>query len=239
MLNVKMQTMDKFLENPVFGLFLTLAIGWLGVKIRDKSGKNWVNPMLLSVFMVVIVLLVFDIPYESYKKGGDLIHMFLGPITVVLAVPLYTNWSYLKKYSKSIIVGILIGSFSALISVVLLSKLFGLDEFLMNSILGRSVTTPIALAIADMLKANQSIVVIAVSITGVFSILIVPFIYKVLKITHPIAKGIALGTAAHAIGTGKAMEYGKVEGAMSALSIGIAGVFTIVWILIFQLIGII
>ena len=234
-----MQTMDKFLENPVFGLFLTLAIGWLGVKIRDKSGKNWVNPMLLSVFMVVIVLLIFDIPYESYKKGGDLIHMFLGPITVVLAVPLYTNWSYLKKYSKSIIIGILSGSFTALISVVLLSKLFGLDEFLMNSILGRSVTTPIALAIADMLKANQSIVVIAVSITGVFSILIVPFIYKALKITHPIAKGVALGTAAHAIGTGKAMEYGKIEGAMSALSIGIAGVFTIIWILIFQVVGII
>ena len=231
--------MDKFLENPVFGLFLTLSIGWLGVKIRDKSGKNWVNPMLLSVFMVVVVLLIFDIPYESYKKGGDLIHMFLGPITVVLAVPLYTNWSYLKKYSKAILTGVLLGSFSALISVVLLSKLFGLDDFLMNSILGRSVTTPIALAIADMLKANQSIVVIAVSITGVFSILIVPFIYKTLKITHPIAKGVALGTAAHAIGTGKAMEYGKIEGAMSALSIGIAGVFTIIWILIFQMVGII
>ena len=230
--------MDKFFENPVFGLFLTLAIGWLGVKIRDKSGKNWVNPMLLSVFMVVVVLLVFNIPYESYKKGGDLIHMFLGPITVVLAVPLYTNWSYLKKYSKSIIVGILIGSFSALISVVLLSKLFGLDEFLMKSIMGRSVTTPIALAVAEMLKANQAIVIIAVSITGVFSILIVPFMYKILNIYHPIAKGVALGTAAHAIGTGRAMEYGKVEGAMSALSIGIAGVFTIIWILVFQVVDI-
>lgn len=229
--------MDKFLENPVFGLFLTLAIGWIGVKIRDKSGKNWVNPMLLSVLMVVVVLITLDIPYESYKKGGDLIHMFLGPITVVLAVPLYSNWNYLKKYSKSILAGILIGSFSALTSVILLSKLFGLDDFLMKSILGRSVTTPIALAVADMLQANQSIVIIAVSITGVFSILIVPFIYKLLKIKHPIAKGVALGTAAHAIGTGKAMEYGAIEGAMSALSIGIAGVFTIIWILIFQLIG--
>jgi len=224
--------MDKFLENPVFGLFLTLSIGWLGVKIRDKSGKNWLNPMLISVFMVVIVLLVLDIPYASYKKGGDLIHMFLGPITVVLAVPLYSNWSYLKKYSKAIITGILIGSFSAVLSVVLLSKLFGLDEYLMNSIIGRSVTTPIAIAIAEMLKANQSIVVIAVSITGVFSILVSSFLYKILKITHPIAKGVALGTAAHAIGTGKAMEYGKIEGAMSALSIGIAGIFTIFWILL-------
>lgn len=231
--------MDEIFENPIFGLFLTLAIGWLGVKIRDKSGKNWVNPMLLSVLMIVVVLLTLDIPYESYKKGGDLIHMFLGPITVVLAVPLYTNWDYLKKYSKSILVGILLGSFTALTSVILLSKLFGLDEFLMKSIMGRSVTTPIALAIADMLKANQSIVIIAVSITGVFSILIVSFVYKLLRITHPIAKGVALGTAAHAIGTGKAMEYGPLEGAMSALSIGIAGVFTIVWILIFQLVGVI
>ena len=230
--------MDKFLENPVFGLFLTLAIGWLGVKIRDKSGKNWVNPMLLSVFMVVIVLLVFDIPYDSYKNGGDLVHMFLGPITVVLAVPLYINRSYLKKYSKAIVIGILIGSFSALISVILLSKLFGLDEFLMKSIAGRSVTTPIALAVAEMLKANQSIVVIAVSITGVFTVLIVPTVYKVLKITHPIAKGVALGTTAHAIGTGKAMEYGPLEGAMGALSIGVAGLMTIVWILIFQAVGI-
>jgi|LGOV01.1.fsa_nt_gb putative effector of murein hydrolase len=231
--------MDEFLDNPVFGLFLTLSIGWLGVKIRDKSGKNWVNPMLLSVLMVVIVLLVFDIPYSSYKKGGDLIHMFLGPITVVLAVPLYNNWSYLKKYSKAIIIGILIGSFTALLSIILLSSLFGLDEFLMNSIMGRSVTTPIALAVAEMLEANQSIVVIAVSITGVFSILISSFLFKTLKINHPIAKGVALGTAAHAIGTGKAMEYGKVEGAMSALSIGIAGIFTIIWILIFQMFGVI
>lgn len=234
-----MQKMDNIFENPVFGLFLTLAIGWLGVVIRDKSGKNWLNPMLLSVLMVVIVLLVLDIPYESYKKGGDLIHMFLGPITVVLAVPLYSNWDYLKKYSKSILAGIFIGSFSALISVILLSKLFGLDELLMKSIMGRSVTTPIALAIADMLKANQSVVIIAVSITGVFSILIVPFVYKLLKITHPIAKGVALGTAAHAIGTGKAMELGALEGAMSALSIGIAGVFTIVWIIIFQFLGVV
>lgn len=230
--------MDKFFENPVFGLFLTLAIGWIGVKIRDKSGKNWVNPMLLSVLMVVVVLLVLDIPYDSYKKGGDLIHMFLGPITVVLAVPLYNNWDYLKKYSKSIITGILLGSLSAVISVIILSNLFGLNDFLMKSILGRSVTTPIALAITEMLEANQSIVIIAVSITGIFSILIVPLVYKVLKITHPIAKGVALGTTAHAIGTGKAMEYGTLEGAMSALSIGIAGVFTIFWILIFQVVGI-
>ncbi|MEN8139034.1 MAG: LrgB family protein [Bacteroidota bacterium] len=224
--------MNEITLNPVFGLLLTLLAGWLGVKIRDKAGKLWLNPMLISVVIVVVFLKMTDIPYESYKAGGDLIHMFLGPITVLLAVPLYQNRRYLKKYSKAIMSGIVVGSISALVSVIVFSKIFGLDEYIMRSILGRSVTTPIGIAISDMLGASNSIVILSISITGIFSILIIPFIYKLFRISHPIARGVALGTAAHAIGTAKAMEYGKLEGAMSALSIGLAGIFTVVWVVV-------
>jgi len=207
--------------------------------LKRKSGKSWLSPLLIAVVLIIVVLLLFDIPYESYKKGGDLVHMYLGPITVVLAVPLYSNWHYLKKYLKSIIFGIGLGSLSALISVFCLSKLFGLDELLTRSLLGRSITTPIALAVGDMIDANQSILIISVVITGILSTVIGPMVFKILKINHPVARGIALGTGGHAIGTSRAMEYGSVEGSMGALSIGVAGVMTIIWILVFQFFGII
>lgn len=229
--------MNELLSNPVFGLLLTLAAGWLGVKIRNISGKLWLNPMLLSVVMIIVFLKVTGIDYQTYKIGGDIIHMFLGPVTVLLAVPLYQNRSFLRKYFKAIMIGVIAGSFSALLTVILFSRIFGIDIYISNSIMGRSVTTPIGIAISEMLEANQSIVILAITVTGIFSIISVEYIYKLIGITHPVAKGVGLGTAAHAIGTAKAMEIGEVEGAMSALSIGLAGITTVIWVLLFIIFG--
>lgn len=229
--------MDSFTLNPLFGIVITLISGWIGLKLRNITGKNWVNPLIVSVVIVILFLYFSEIPYSNYKVGGDFIHMFLGPITVVLAVPLYTNWSLLKKYSKAILSGVLVGSLSSFSSVIILSKLFGLDILLMKSTVGRSVTTPISLAINETLGGNESIAIIAVTITGVFTMITIPVFFKVLKITHPIAKGVTLGTAAHALGTSKALEYGHVEGAMAALSIGLAGVATVFWMVLFVMFG--
>lgn len=227
--------MDVLLNNIIFGIILTFSISYFTKRLRRKIRSTIYNPMIFATLIIIGILLIFDIPYEYYNKGGKVINFFLGPITVLLAVPLYNNWNYLRNHSRAIILGVIIGSLTALSSVYLLSILFGLDQIVMKSILGRSVTTPIGIALTEMLNANPSIVVISIMISGVTTVLISDLLIKVFRIKHPVSKGIALGTTSHAIGTAKAMEYGSVEGAMSALSIGLAGVFTIIIVALIQL----
>lgn len=216
-------------------ILLTVLSSFLGKKIRAWSKQVWLHPLIVATTLLIVFLLFFDIPYERYNIGGEIISYVLGPITVVLSVPLYQNRSFLKKYYKAILFGIFIGSIIALLSIYLISFSLDLDSYLMKSLFGKSVTTPIGIVIAEMLKVNPSITVLSIIFTGVFTISISTLLFKIFKIEHPVAKGVALGTAAHAIGTAKAMEKNKIEGAMSALSIGLTGLFTVFWILLFTL----
>ncbi len=193
--------------------------------------------MLFSIVLIITVLVTFNIPYESYEVGGDLILKMLGPITVVLAVPLYQHHDKLKKHAFAILFGVIFGSLSALVSVYLFSLVLGLDMTLIKSLLPRSVTTPIGIASSEMIDGLVGLTVLSIVITGTFGAIIAEWVFKIFKIDEPIAKGVSLGTSAHAIGTGRAFEYGTLEGAMSGLSIAIAGVSTILWLLLFQFLG--
>lgn len=208
-------------------------MAYITMKLREKINKSWFNYMLVSMVSIIAVLLLFDIPYENYAQGGDVILKLLGPITVVLAVPLYQHHKELKRYYLPIIIGVLSGSLASLISVYLFAKLIGLDVVLMHSLLVKSVTTPIAISASHMVEGIVGLSVVSVVITGLFGALIASRLFKILKITNPIAKGIALGVSAHAIGTARAFELGKVEGSMSALSIALGGVSTIFWLYLF------
>lgn len=223
----------------LFGLALTLFAGILGLYLKSKLAWNLFNPMLFSILLIIAVLVMFDLPYESYALGGDLILKMLGPITVVLAVPLYQHHDKLKRHAFAILFGVVLGALSALVSVYLFSLAAGLDTTLMRSLLPRSVTTPIGIASSEMIDGLVGLTVLSIVITGTFGAIIADWVFKRFKIDDPIAKGVALGTSAHAIGTGRAFEYGTLEGAMSGLSIAIAGVATIVWLLLFQLSGLI
>ncbi len=223
----------------LFGLALTLFAGILGLYLKSKLAWNLFNPMLFSILLIIAVLVLFDLPYESYALGGDLILKMLGPITVVLAVPLYQHHDKLKRHAFAILFGVVLGALSALVSVYLFSLAAGLDTTLMRSLLPRSVTTPIGIASSEMIDGLVGLTVLSIVITGTFGAIIADWVFKRFKIDDPIAKGVALGTSAHAIGTGRAFEYGTLEGAMSGLSIAIAGVATIVWLLLFQLSGLI
>ncbi len=231
--------MSAFLTTSLFGLGLTVLAGFLGLYIKRKVAWNLFNPMLFSIVLIIAVLLVFDIPYSSYAVGGDLILKMLGPITVVLAVPLYQHHEKLKRHALAILLGVILGAFSALLSVYLFSLMLGLDMTLLKSLLPRSVTTPIGIASSEMIDGLVGLTVLSIVITGTFGAIIADWVFKRFKITDPIAKGVSLGTSAHAIGTGKAFEYGTLEGAMSGLSIAIAGLSTILWLLLFQELGII
>ncbi len=229
--------MVNVFSSPLFGISVTFIVGIFGLYVKRKVASSLFNPMLFSMLVIIGLLVGFDIPYADFKVGGDYIMQMLGPITVVLAVPLYQHHDKLKKHALAVLLGIILGALTALVSVYLLSMAASLDMTLIKSLLPRSVTTPIGIASSEMIGGLVGLTIVSIVITGTFGAIIADSVYKRFKITDPIAKGVALGTSAHAIGTGKAFEYGTLEGAMSGLSIAIAGVATIMWLLLFQLLG--
>jgi len=228
-----------FFTSPLFGLLLTLIVSWYALLLRKKIRWSLYSPMLFSMLTIVGILLVSGIPFEAYNAGGAYIMKLLGPLTVVLAVPLYQNHHYLKKYFFAITLGIILGSLFAVAIVYLFSIFLGLDMVLLKSLLVKSITTPIGIATTEMLEGIVGVSVLSIVMTGVFGAILSEVVFKVFHIEDPIARGVALGTGAHAVGTGRALEYGKLEGAMAGLSIAIAGIATVVWAMLFKMLGLI
>lgn len=218
---------DVFLSSPLFALVLTLATYCAGLFLRKKLRHPLVNPLLISIVLTMLFLIVFDIDYEVYEKNSDYLNFLLTPATICLAIPLYEQFSLLKRNFKAIIAGIASGAVCCLVSVYLLSLLFGLDHGTYVALMPKSVTTAIGLPIANMFGGIESLSVAAIVLSGILgNIFAAPFC-KIFKITIPTAKGVAIGTASHAIGTTKALEMGDIEGAMSSLSLIIAGILTV------------
>ena len=220
--------MTALWESPFFGVTLTILAYWAGCKIQKKTGLVICNGLVLAVLMIIAVLVVFDIPYEAYNAGGSLINLFLGPATVCLAVPLYEQLSLLKENLKAVVCGILSGILASLVGVLACAKLFGLDHELYVTLLPKSITTAIGMGVSQELGGIVTITVASIIITGILGNVIADGVFKLFRIHEPVAKGLALGNSAHAIGTAKAMELGAVEGAMSSLAIAVAGLCTVV-----------
>ena len=195
------------------------------------------NPLLISIFCVMGILMVLGVDYESYEEGGKYISYLLTPATVCLAVPLYQQLHLLKKNIKAIAAGIVSGVLASLVSVLLLAKLFGLSHEEYVTLLPKSITTAIGMGVSEELGGIVTITVAVIIITGVLGNVIADAVYKIAKIEEPVAKGLALGTSAHAIGTAKAMELGEVEGAMSSLAIAVAGLLTVIAASVFAGLG--
>lgn len=219
--------MNDITMNPLFGILLSLISFELGLWIQRKSKLVFLNPLLLAIGMIIIILVLGQIPLEHYQKGGDIINLFLGPATVVLAVPLYKQLEALKKYFKEILIGILGGIITGFIATTLCCIFFRFSEVVSASLMPKSITTPIGIVVSEQLGGIPAITVLTILVTGVCGAVIADFVFKVFHIQHPIAKGIALGTSAHAVGTTKALSLGTIEGAMSSLAIGVAGLITV------------
>ena len=221
--------MNNLLSTSVFfGLFLTLAtyVLAMGIKKRFKSGL--VNPLLIAIIFCIAVLLVFKIDYETYNRGAKYISVLLTPATVCLAVPLYTQIEKLKKNFKAIMIGILSGVLTSLGSILLMAKIFGFSHEEFVTFLPKSITTAIGMSVSEELGGYVAITVTVIILTGVLGNIICEAVLKLFGIRNRIAKGIAIGTASHAIGTSKAMEIGEIEGAMSSLSIVVSGILTVI-----------
>lgn len=214
-------------------VFILLTIILFKFSLLISKKISFINPILLTAIIIIIILKIFNIPYSDYYKGGSLIAKVLGPIVVVLAIPLYKNRHDLMKNFVPIMGGVLASIITTFVSVIVLCKLFGVDETIMLSLLSKSITTPMAIESTKLLGGNEAITVLAVVITGLIGAALAPIVIKLSKIKNNIAKGIGIGSASHAIGTTKAVEMNEDAGAASGLSIGVTGLLTIIAIIIF------
>lgn len=221
--------MSEMLSGSVFfGVMISILAYELGMFLKKKTNLAVCNPLLISIIVVMIALAVLDIDYETYKQGANLLSYLLTPATVCLAIPLYEKLSLLKKNVKAIMAGILSGVLTSLISIFVMALIFGLSHEEYVTLLPKSITTAIGMGVSEELGGIVTITVAVIIVTGILGNVIGEYVCRLFKIEEPIAKGIALGSASHAIGTTRAMEMGEIEGAMSSLSIAVAGLLTVV-----------
>ena len=211
-----------------FGVLLSLVAYGVGLWLKRLTGWSLVNPLFIAIVLVISTLLLFDINYDTYSRGADIINYLLTPSTICLALPLYQQLELLKLNYKAVMAGIISGALSSVCIVLLLAVLLGFDHASYVTFLPKSITTAIGIGVSKELGGYVSISVAVIILTGVFGGIVCEKIFKWLHIDEPIARGVALGTASHAIGTSKAMEFGVVEGSMSSLSIVVCGIITVI-----------
>ncbi|WP_036730482.1 LrgB family protein [Peptoniphilus mikwangii] len=214
-------------SSPYFGLILSASTYGFGMYLKKKIKSPLINPLLISIALCIIFLKTFNISYEDYEVGGRYISFMIAPATVALVVPLYHNLDKLLNNLVPIIMGILSGSVVALVSIIILCKLFGLSEFITISLLPQSITTAIGIPLCEEYGGSIAVTAMSIVIRGIIGAVSAPIILKIFGIKDKVAVGISIGTASHAVGTSKAVELGEIEGAMSGLSIAIAGIITV------------
>ena len=215
-------------NSAYFGVTVSLIGYGAGIMLKKKFKYALLNPLLISIIFVIGVVMLCGVDYESYENSAQYLSYLLTPATVCLAVPLYQQMTLLKKNLAAVACGILAGVLASLGSVLLLAFLFGLEHDVYVTLLPKSITTAIGMGVSEELGGLVTITVAVIIVTGVIGNVIGEAVCKLFRIYEPIAKGLALGTSSHAIGTAKALEMGEVEGAMSSLAIAVAGLLTVI-----------
>lgn len=226
--------MSFFEDSVFFGMIVSVAAYGLGSLLHKKFKLAIFNPLLISIILVIVILAVSHIDYDVYYSGAKYLSYLLTPATVCLAVPLYEKLELLKNNWKAIFAGIAAGVLASLCCILVMSLICGLSHEEYVTFLPKSITTAIGMGISEELGGYVTLTVAVIIITGVLGNMFAPTICRIFRIQEPIAKGIAIGTASHAVGTAKAIEMGEVEGAMSSLSIAVAGVLTVAGSVLFS-----
>lgn len=221
-------TLELVTSSPIFGIMVTLIAFEIGLYLSKRLKNPLVNPILVAITILILFLKSTNIPYETYNIGGSYITFLLLPATVVLAVPLYKNFQLLKKNAIPILVGVFSGCIVNVLGLVLIAKIIKLNPELLLSLLPKSVTTPIGIEISKQIGGIPQLTVACIVLTGITGVICGPTLFKLLRVDNKVAQGVAYGTASHALGTSKAIEVGEIEGGMSGLSIGIAGLITVI-----------
>lgn len=216
---------------PLIWLLLTLSSFKLGIIIYEKSNKNTLlQPIIISCFVIMTLLLLTGVSYEEYFKSVEIIHFFLGPATVALALPLYNNLKHIKSLFFPIVITLFVSGVFSIVLAVFLLWILGAELPTILSMTTKSITTPIAIITSEQIGAIPSLAISFVVITGILGALLGSSIFKVLKIKHDSSKGFALGMISHGIGTARAIEISEKAGAFSALAMGLSGIVTAVFL---------
>ena len=221
--------MNEIMGNSLFfGVMISVAAYEIGVLLKKKFKLAIFNPLLIAIAVIIVILAITGVEYDTYNDGARYLSYLLTPATVCLAVPLYEQLEILKKNLKAILAGILAGALTSVTSVLILAIPFGLSHEEYVTLLPKSITTAIGMGVSEELGGIVTITVAVIIITGVLGNMFAEVVCRIFRIEEPIAKGIGIGSASHAIGTAKAMELGDIEGAMSSLSIAVSGLITVI-----------
>ena len=216
-----------------FGVLISLLAYYLGDRLKRRLRLALCNPLLIAIALTIAALCLLGVDYETYASGAKYLSWLLTPATVCLAIPLYEQLALLKRNWRAILAGILAGVLASLGCVLALATLFGLDHAQYVTLLPKSITTAIGMGVAEELGGDPSIAAAVIIVTGVLGNMFAEGFLKLLRIREPVARGVAIGASSHAIGTARAMELGETEGAMSGLSIAVAGLITVAAVQIF------
>ena len=227
--------MEALTSTPLLGLTLTAAAFALARWFQKKTGWVLANPTVVSAAMIIALLLLLDIPYDDYARGGDFVNLMLSPVTAILALGIYNQRDILKKNFIPVLVGCTVGCAVSMGSVLLLCRLFGLDQAVTAAMLPKSCTPAIAVGIAEAKGGVVAIAVACVIIAGTVGAVGAPAFIKWFHVTDPVAQGLAIGACSHALGTTKAREIGELQGAMSSIAIGICGLLAVIFSLFLPL----
>lgn len=222
--------MNNLFNNELFVLVFVLGIYLCSLYLYKRTRIALLHPVLISIGIIILILELLNIDYSTFKKGSHLIDFMLGPSVVALGLLLFEQYEHIRKNVVAITTAVFVGSFIGIISVMAIAKALGADHAILASLQPKSVTTPIAIEIASKNGGNVSIAAIVVVVVGIFGGITGPFVLNKLGITSKLARGLALGSAAHGLGTARAMELGAIEGAISGLAIGLMGFATAILI---------
>ncbi len=218
--------LNSLLKEPLFQVTVTLVVYILVNRLYRRFHIFLLNPLLLATVILIYILQYARVDYETYSKGGNMITFLLGPATVALGVPLYKQVPVIRANLKPIVVGVLTGSVTAIVSAVVLARILGAGRETLLSIAAKSTTMPIALGITEILGGNDKLIVLSVAVTGIFGGVIGAEVMKLARVKSRIAVGIGIGTASHAGGTSRAIQLGETEGSMSGAAIVLTGLVT-------------
>lgn len=229
--------MAEFLSvSSYFGFFLSIGAYIIGMALRKKFNLTVLNPLTIAMVIVIAILLVGDIDYEVYNSSAKYVSYLLTPATISLAVPLYEKLKILKDNFRAIIIGISTGVITSFMTILIISIAFSLTHEQYVTLIPKSITTAIGMDLSKEFGGLPTITTASIVITGIFGSVICEKLFALLKIKNPVAKGLALGCASHAMGTSKAIEIGEIEGAMSGLSIAVSGILTVIVMNVFVII---
>ena len=220
--------MNYILDSQYFGFVLTIVVFYIGIVLKNKYQLEIFNPLVVSIFIISIILIVFDIEYDTYYSSAKYITYLLTPTTICLAIPLYKQIDLLKGHFKAIIIGIFFGVIINISFIYIIYIIFKLNYIQLYTLLPKSITTAVGLPLSLQLNAIGEVTVLCIVLSAIFGSLFCNIILRLFKITNKVSIGLAIGTSCHALGTSKAFELGEIQGAMSSLSIVICAIFTVI-----------